>query len=69
MPPSRLTEGMSFLHTGIVAGVAPGAALAGVVIDRSGAVRGLLRLGRRRLLAALAALALPRTTARATGRS
>ena len=37
VPPSRLTEGMAFVQTGIVAGVAPGAALAGVVIDAAGA--------------------------------
>lgn len=36
-PASRLTEGMALLQTGLVAGVAPGAALAGVVVDRSGA--------------------------------
>lgn len=37
LPPSRLTEGMTFVHTGIVAGVAPGAAIAGAVIDAQGA--------------------------------
>ncbi len=37
LPPARLTEGMAFLHTGIAAGLAPGAALAGVVIDHAGA--------------------------------
>jgi MFS family permease len=37
VPPSRLTEGMAFVQVGIVAGVAPGAALAGVVIDAHGA--------------------------------
>ncbi|MDQ3344267.1 MAG: MFS transporter [Actinomycetota bacterium] len=37
LPPSRLTEGMAFLQTGIVAGVAPGAVLAGIVIDEYGA--------------------------------
>ncbi len=37
VPTSRLTEGMSIIHTGMAAGIAPGAALAGVVIDRSGA--------------------------------
>ncbi|WP_210441042.1 MFS transporter [Nocardioides xinjiangensis] len=35
--PSRLTEGMAILHTGIVAGVAPGASIAGFVVDHSGA--------------------------------
>lgn len=37
VPPSRLTEGMAFVQTGLVAGVAPGAALAGVVVDAAGA--------------------------------
>ncbi|GAA3821930.1 MFS transporter [Nocardioides panacisoli] len=37
LPASRLTEGMAFLQTGIAAGLAPGAALAGVVIDAAGA--------------------------------
>jgi MFS family permease len=37
VPAGRLTEGMSLVTTGMAAGVAPGAALAGLVIDRSGA--------------------------------
>ena len=37
VPPGRLTEGMAILHTGIVAGVAPGASVAGLVVDHSGA--------------------------------
>lgn len=37
VPSGRLTEGMAILHTGIVAGVAPGASVAGVVVDHSGA--------------------------------
>ena len=37
VPSGRLTEGMAVLHTGIVAGVAPGAAVAGYVVDHSGA--------------------------------
>jgi len=37
VPPLRLTEGMAILHTGIVAGVAPGATIAGFVVDHSGA--------------------------------
>ncbi|WP_134765870.1 MFS transporter [Nocardioides sp. 1609] len=37
VPPSRLTEGMAFVQTGIVFGVAPGATVAGVVIDAAGA--------------------------------
>ena len=37
VPSNRLTEGIATLTTGLGAGIAPGAALAGVVIDRSGA--------------------------------
>jgi MFS family permease len=37
VPSNRLTEGMAILHTGIVAGVAPGAAIAGFVVDHHGA--------------------------------
>lgn len=37
LPSSRLTEGMAFLHTGLIGGVAPGAAVAGQVIDAYGA--------------------------------
>lgn len=37
VPTARLTEGMSIIHTGMAAGIAPGAALAGLVVDRSGA--------------------------------
>jgi predicted MFS family arabinose efflux permease len=36
VPVSRLTEGMSIVHTGMAAGIAPGAAAAGQVIDRVG---------------------------------
>lgn len=37
LPPARLTEGMAFVQTGLAAGLAPGAAVAGVVIDDAGA--------------------------------
>ena len=37
VPPARLTEGMAFIHTGLAAGLAPGAALSGVVVDAAGA--------------------------------
>lgn len=37
VPTARLTEGMSLVHTGMAAGIAPGAALAGLAIDRYGA--------------------------------
>jgi predicted MFS family arabinose efflux permease len=37
VPKSRLTEGMAILHTGMGVGIAPGAALGGLVIDAYGA--------------------------------
>ncbi len=37
VPPGRLTEGMAIVVTGLVAGVAPGASIAGFVVDHSGA--------------------------------
>ena len=37
VPVGRITEGISIVTTGLAAGVAPGAALVGVVVDRSGA--------------------------------
>ena len=37
VPSARLTEGLAFLQTGLVAGVAPGAAVAGLVVDAYGA--------------------------------
>ncbi|HET8717532.1 MAG TPA: MFS transporter [Nocardioidaceae bacterium] len=37
VPSSRLTEGIAILTTGLGAGVAPGAALAGIVVDAAGA--------------------------------
>ncbi|HZJ07457.1 MAG TPA: MFS transporter [Nocardioidaceae bacterium] len=37
VPVNRLTEGISIVTTGLAAGVAPGAAFAGIVIDRNGA--------------------------------
>lgn len=37
LPTSRMTEGMAVLQTGMAAGLAPGAALAGLVIDAEGA--------------------------------
>lgn len=58
LPPSRLTEGMAFLQTGLVAGVAPGAALAGVVIDTQGASAAYLVPAAGGLLALLAAQAI-----------
>lgn len=37
VPPIRLTEGMGIMHTALVAGVAPGATLAGLLVDARGA--------------------------------
>ena len=59
-PSARLTEGMAVLQTGLVAGVAPGAAIAGMVVDRSGASAAYLVPLVAGLLAATAALSLPR---------
>lgn len=36
VPRARLTEAMGVLHTGLLAGVAPGAALSGALVDRFG---------------------------------
>ncbi len=60
VPSARLTEGMSLLHTGVVSGVAPGAALAGLVIDRSGASSAYLVSLAAGTLAAVVAQLLPR---------
>ncbi len=61
-PSSRLTEGMAVLQTGLVAGVAPGAALAGAIVDHSGASTAYLVPLGAGLAAAIAALTLPRRT-------
>ncbi|WP_051246697.1 MFS transporter [Nocardioides halotolerans] len=59
-PPARLTEGMALLQTGLVAGVAPGAALAGVVVDAGGSSPAYLAVSLgAAVLAAAAARALP----------
>lgn len=60
VPAGRLTEGMAVLHSGIVAGVAPGAAIAGLVIDRSGASSAYVVSLAAGLLAAVVAQAVPR---------
>ncbi len=61
LPYSRLTEGMAVLHTGLIGGVAPGATVAGIVIDARGASPAyLVSLGGG--LIALAAALLTRTT-------
>ncbi|WP_170219302.1 MFS transporter [Nocardioides litoris] len=66
VPPSRLTESMAFVQTGIVAGVAPGAVLAGLVIDAAGASPAYLVPVAGGLLALAASLAvrLPTTSRR-----
>lgn len=60
VPPARLTEGMAIMQTGVVAGVAPGATVAGVVIDAVGASPAYLVAAAAGLVAALAAQCLPR---------
>jgi MFS family permease len=60
VPPARLTEGMAFVHTGLAAGLAPGAALSGVVVDAAGASTAYLVSAGAGLIAALAAQTLPR---------
>jgi MFS family permease len=61
VPASRLTEGMAVMQTGLVAGVAPGATLGGVVIDAHGASAAYLVCVAAGVVAALAAQALPRS--------
>jgi len=55
VPPARLTEGMAIIETALVAGLAPGAAVAGRVIDDSGASTAYLVSLAAGLVAALAA--------------
>ena len=63
VPPARLTEGMAFVHTGLAAGLAPGAALSGVVVDAAGASPAYLVSAGAGVIAALAAQTLPRPRA------
>ncbi len=58
VPAPRLTEGIAIMHTGIAAGLAPGAALAGLVIDARGASASYLVALGAGVVAAIAALAL-----------
>ncbi|HEY3530917.1 MAG TPA: MFS transporter [Nocardioides sp.] len=67
VPGPRLTEGIAIIHTGLAAGLAPGAALAGIVIDAHGASPSYLVALGGGVVAALAALALP--TAPGTARA
>lgn len=61
VPSSRLTEGMAIMHTGLVAGVAPGATISGFVVDHSGASAAYLVSLGAGIVAALAAQAIPRS--------
>jgi MFS family permease len=60
VPSARLTEGMAFIHTGLAAGLAPGAALSGVVVDAAGASPAYLVSAAAGVAAVLAAQTLPR---------
>lgn len=60
VPSGRLTEGMAIMQTGLVAGVAPGATLSGLVVDHWGASAAYLVSVAAGLVAALAGLAIPR---------
>jgi predicted MFS family arabinose efflux permease len=57
VPGPRLTEGIAIMHTGIAAGLAPGSALAGVVIDSAGASASYLVALGAGVVAAVAGLA------------
>jgi predicted MFS family arabinose efflux permease len=59
VPAPRLTEGIAISHTGLAAGLAPGAALAGLVIDSHGASPSYLVALGGGIVAAFASLALP----------
>jgi hypothetical protein len=61
VPRQRLTEGMAMLHTAVVAGVAPGAALSGVVVDRAGTSAAYLVPLVAAAIGAVSAQALPRS--------
>ena len=58
-PRSRLNEAMGFVATGVSAGLAPGAWLAGVVADRSGGHAAYWVGAASAVVAALAMLAVP----------
>ncbi|MGZ4497450.1 MAG: MFS transporter [Nocardioides sp.] len=63
VPAARLNEGMAILQTGLVLGVAPGATLAGVLIDARGSATAYLVCLGAGVVAALAAQTLPRRPA------
>jgi predicted MFS family arabinose efflux permease len=60
VPSGRLTEGMAIMQTGLVAGVAPGATLSGLVVDHQGASAAYLVSFAAGAVAALAGLTIPR---------
>jgi MFS transporter len=66
VPAGRLTEGIAISHTGLAAGLAPGAALAGLVIDAHGASPSYVVALGGGIVAALASLALPHSFGPAT---
>ncbi len=59
VPPGRITEGGTIFTTGLGGGLAPGAALVGIVVDHSGAAAGFWVPAAAGLLGALVAVALP----------
>jgi predicted MFS family arabinose efflux permease len=59
VPAGRLTEGIAISHTGLAAGLAPGAWLSGLVIDAHGASPSYLVALGGGVVAALVAMALP----------
>jgi len=61
VPSGRLTEGMAIMQTGLVAGVAPGAMLSGLVVDHQGASAAYLVSVAAGTVAAVAAQLLPRS--------
>ena len=60
VPAGRITEGITLFTTGLGAGLAPGAALVGLVVDRSGASTGFWVPAAAGLLGATVALLSPR---------
>ncbi len=64
VPTPRLTEGLAVVHTGLSAGIAPGATLSGLVVDHAGASPAYLVSAGAGLVAALAAQSLPRSARR-----
>jgi predicted MFS family arabinose efflux permease len=67
VPGPRLTEGIAIIHTGLAAGLAPGAALAGLVIDSHGASTSYLVALGGGVVAALVGLWMPRLVPRGSG--